>query len=94
MKRRKYGRNASRLIAERIAVTLVPPGSPRPRELAVRNFTKENIKRAAKEAYQWLDGALALLRSCKGNPYGGDEEALCGAILKRIGVTDAEMSTP
>jgi hypothetical protein len=32
-----------------------------------------------------------LVKSARGNPYGDDEEALCGAILKKLGVTDAEV---
>jgi hypothetical protein len=90
-RKRQYGRIASRLIAERIAYLLVPPGSTRPHEVAIRNFTKDNIKLATKQAYHWLDGALTLVKSARGNPYGDDEEALCGAILKKLGVTDAEV---
>ena len=44
----------------------------------------EKVNETAKIATKWVINAIELLKSCKDNPYGDDDETIAKAILDKM----------
>lgn len=76
------GPNVRKLIATRMATLMVPAGSTIGDALGA--IAKPgNIGVVAKQATDWANYAISLVKSCKDNPYGDYDEAIAGEILLR-----------
>jgi len=77
------GPNVKKLIARRMSVLMVPAGGG-PAD-AIRELTSaENIAKRAREATAWARQAIAAVKTAPDNPYGGDDEAIAGEILRQV----------
>jgi len=78
------GPAVKRLIAARMTVLAIPPGTPEPWNAgAVALATPGNISRLAREATAWVTGALLAIKSAPDNPFGDDDEAIATALLNK-----------
>lgn len=79
----KRGPNFMQLVFHKISRDAIPPGGG----LAdgIRLFTEPGrFQQVAKEAFAWVDKAIAVMKTAPDNPYGDDDEAIAAAILERI----------
>jgi hypothetical protein len=82
------GPNVKALIIRKMSLIMIPADTPKGQALAtgVRALTTTgNIGVVAREATEWVEKALALVKRSKHNPFGDDDEAIAGDILRRIG---------
>lgn len=82
---RKLGTNLKRLIAYKVSQDAVPAGGGVKDALAALT-TPGRMAELSRNALAWVDQAVAAVRSAPDNPYGDDEEAICGAILEQLGI--------
>lgn len=83
------GPNVRKLIAHKMSLLMVPAGGGL--ATALQALTKPgNLAAVAKEATAWVEAAIAVVKTAPDNPYGEDDEAIAGAILKGI----ADRSNP
>lgn len=74
-----------RLIAARMAVLMIPPGTPNPFATGIQALIDPSrLVAAGKEATEWVQHALALVKAAPDNPYGGDDEVIAAALLHRM----------
>lgn len=79
------GPNVKRLIAYRMAQLMIPDGTADPVVTGIRNIaTPGKLAACGREATQWVQDALSVLTSAPDNPWGEDEEAMAGALIRRI----------
>lgn len=45
---------------------------------------KDAIMETTRRATQWVKDVIALVKTAPDNPYGDDDEAIAGAILKKL----------
>ena len=83
------GPNVKKLITTRMAQLAIPKGGD---VLDGFNFlTSPNlIKDAARKATEWVDEAIAVVKTAPDNPFGSDEE-IAGAILARFETRDEKV---
>lgn len=74
------GPNVKKLIVHKMSLDMVPSGGGLPDALAA--FGK--IGDHARVATDWVSQAIAAVKAAPGNPYGDDDEAIAGEILRRI----------
>lgn len=77
------GPNVKKLIVRRMAQLMIPDGAGLPdalRELA----NPGNIGKRAREATAWVKDVINVVKTAPDNPYGNDDEAIAGEILKQI----------
>jgi hypothetical protein len=82
------GPNVKKLIIHKMTLLMIPADTPKGQalEAGVRALTTPgNVGVLTKEATAWVEMALALVKRSKHNPYGDDDEAIAGDILRRIG---------
>ncbi len=84
--KRVLGPNVKRLAIEFASYVIIPPGSgSNPMELALSALTDGAQLSAAMQAgLARVDQAVALVKAAPDNPYGDDEEAIAGEILRRL----------
>lgn len=81
----QQGPNVRRLIASKMSLIMIPPGTGSGLATAVRTMLKPGgIGDAAKEATEWVRQAIAAVKAAPDNPYGDDDEAIAGEILRRM----------
>lgn len=81
------GPNVKKLIIRKMSLLMVPASTPKGKgmEMAVNALRKPgNIGATAREATAWVEAALEAVRSAPDNPYGDDDEAIAGEILRQI----------
>lgn len=80
--KRPQGPNVRRLIAYKMSVLMVPPGSGK-RSLAagVEALVMGNLPAFARHATEWVKMAIAAVKAAPDNPYGDDDETIAGVIL-------------
>jgi hypothetical protein len=80
------GPNVKRLIAHKMSLLLIPPGSGKNAVgVAVANMTKPgNLSAVAREATAWVEAAIAAVKAAPGGAAYGDDEAIAGTILKAV----------
>ncbi len=89
----RQGPNVKRLIAHKMSLLMVPPGCGTGLKTAIEALTKPgNIVAVALEATAWVEQALTLVKTAPGNPFGDDDEAIAGEILK--GIEARQKGTP
>lgn len=71
------------VVAAKMARDAVPPGGG---VLDGVNFLLNGprVRRAAREAAEWVRQAIRIVKSANDNPYGDDDEAICRAILDEL----------
>jgi phosphosulfolactate phosphohydrolase-like enzyme len=47
-------------------------------------MNKERVIEGAQKATAWVQGAIAVIKTSPDNPFGDDDEAIAGEILKRL----------
>lgn len=79
------GPNVKKLIAARMALILIPNGSAEPFLVGVRALQdRDKIAAAWKEAAQWVEDAIAVVKTAPDNPYGDDSEEIAGVLVQKI----------
>lgn len=80
------GPNVKRLIAHKMSLLAIPIGSGKDSlglgVEALMNHGK--FASIAAEASDWVQKAIAVMKTAPDNPYGDDDEAIAGALLKGI----------
>jgi hypothetical protein len=77
------GPNVRRLVAHKMARDAVPPGGGLAD--AMRFLTTPGaVVAGAHEATEWVRLAIQTVKDAPGNPYGDDDEAIAGEILRQI----------
>lgn len=66
-----------------MALDAVPPGGGVKNVLAFLT-DKTAIIDGAKKATAWVEEAIAVVKTAKDNPWGNDDEAIAGEILRQI----------
>lgn len=82
----EIGPNVKRLISRKMAILAIPVGSGKDsfnRGLDVL-MNRGKFASVAAEASDWVRQAIATMKTAPDNPYGDDDEAIAGAILKGI----------
>lgn len=77
------GSNVKKLIIRRMSVVAVPSSGGLADALKFLS-SKESITAGAREATEWVETAIRAVKEAPGNPYGDDEEAIAGEILRQI----------
>ncbi|MFA5767618.1 MAG: hypothetical protein WC919_06875 [Candidatus Paceibacterota bacterium] len=77
------GPNVRKLICHRMSSIIVPPNGG-PKDVFEAITTPNKLTQIAKESAVWVEEALAAIKSAPDNPFGGDDEAIAGEILRRL----------
>ena len=72
-----------RLVAHKMAIMAVPPNGGIGDGIEFL-MDRDRISKTAKEAMDWVDEAIRVVKSAPDNPYGDDDNAICEAILLRV----------
>lgn len=82
----KIGPNVKRLIVRKMSLLAIPVGSGKDSfNLGVEVLTNRGkFASIAAEASDWVQKAIAVMKTAPDNPYGDDDEAIAGALLKGI----------
>ena len=76
------GPNVKKLIVHKMSLLMVPPAGGLAETVALM-AKPGGIGGAAKEATVWVEQAIAAAKAAPGNPYGDDDEAIAGEILRQ-----------
>lgn len=76
------GPNVRKLVATRTAQLMVPSGGNIGD--ALNAIISGKTVGLAKEATVWVQAAIAAVKQASDNPYGDDDEAIAGEILRKI----------
>jgi hypothetical protein len=77
------GPNVKKLICHKISLDAVPAGGGL--QSAIEFLSdKDRIISSARSATQWVETAIAAVKVAPGNPFGDDDEAIAGEILRGI----------
>lgn len=87
---RKIGPNMKKLIINKMAVDAVPPGGGI--QAAIASLNPDKMRENWRNAFLWAVNAIMEVRSAPDNPFGLDEEAIAGEILKQIDERKAEQA--
>lgn len=87
---KKQGPNVKKLIAHRMSTIMIPPGG------GFKDGVKalldiDGLKKVGKEASAWVEEAIALVKQAPDNPYGDDDEAIAGEILRQVELKNARL---
>lgn len=86
------GLNVKRLIAYRLATIAVPPNGNVFDGLSFLT-SKDKIVAGTKEATKWVEQAIATVKAAPNNPYGDNDEAIAGEILRQVDVKRGKIPT-
>ena len=76
------GPNVKKLIVHKMSLIMGPPGGGA--GAVVANLVRPgNLAAVAREATEWVESAIATVKSAPDNPYATDEE-IAGEILRQI----------
>jgi hypothetical protein len=84
-----FGPNMRRLAAHKMALDAVPRGGGLPDALRFLQ-DKDAMVDSAKASTKWVKDAIAAVKQTHDNPFGNDDEAIAGELLRRIGERNAE----
>lgn len=77
------GPNVKKLIVRKMSMLMVPKGAGL--QDVMQSLTSPgNIGEAAKQATEWVESAIAAVKTAPDNPYGREDEAIAGEILRRL----------
>jgi hypothetical protein len=77
------GPNVKKLLIHKMSCDLVPSGGGMAG--AIASLVKPgNLSVVAKKAMEWVSAAVAVVKTTPDNPYGDDDEAIAGEILRQI----------
>lgn len=79
----RTGPNVRRLIAHKVALDAVPKGGGMGDAIKFIS-TPGAIGDGLREAARWASAAIAAVKAAPGNPYGDDDEAIAGEILRQV----------
>jgi len=77
------GPNVKKLIIHRMAMVIVPSDGGVINVIEVFKDA-DRLTRTAREATAWVKEAIAAVKAARDNPYGDDDEAIAGEILRQI----------
>lgn len=80
------GPNVKKLIAHKMALDMIPVGTPPGEGLAtgIAAIAKPgNVAAVCRAATEWVAGAIAIVKMAPDNPFKDDEE-IAGEILRQI----------
>lgn len=77
------GPHVRKLICHRAAQLLIPPGG-RLADLGAGLVLPARISNAAREAAEWAQAVIRAVKATPDNPWGDDDEAIAGEILRRL----------
>jgi hypothetical protein len=77
------GHNVKKLICHKMALLMIPSGAGFLEGLQALT-TPGNVGKLAREATAWVEQAIAVVKSAPDNPYGNDDEAIAGEVLRQI----------
>jgi hypothetical protein len=81
----RQGTNVKKLIVHKMAVLMIPPGTANPLGVGVAALVRPgNLAAVAREATAWVEQILTAVKAAPDNPYGTDDEAIAGEILRQI----------
>lgn len=82
------GPNVKRLIAHKMSLLMIPPGTKKGQGLATGMaalMKPGNIQQVCKEATEWVEQAIDAVKACPDGGWWGDEnEAIAGELLRQI----------
>ncbi len=82
------GPNLRKFICHKMSLLLVPPGGGLASALTAM-ATPGRLLAASREATAWGEAAIAAVKSTPNNPYGDDDEAIAGEILRQVAAKKA-----
>lgn len=77
------GPNVRKLICHRMSSIIVPPNGG-PKDVFEAITTPNRLTQVARESTEWVEQVFAAVKSAPNNPFGDDDEAIAGEILRRI----------
>jgi hypothetical protein len=77
------GPNVRRLVAHKVSVDAVPKGGHIGHAMGFLS-SPEKILAGTRAAQEWVAAAIAVVKAAPNNPYGDDDEAIAGEILRQI----------
>jgi hypothetical protein len=83
----KQGPNVKKLISQRMATIIIPPGTPNGQglPLGVQALTNQNrLVEVARQATADIEQSIAAIKAAPDNPWGDDDEAIAGEILRQL----------
>lgn len=84
MDKPRPGTNVKRLIIERMSTVAVQGGDGSIGAVVAFLTSPVGLGPAAREATAWVATAIAAVKAAPDNPYGDDDEAIAGEILRQI----------
>jgi hypothetical protein len=79
------GPNIRKLIARKMSLLMVPPGTQAGLATAMTALTRPgNIVKVAREATEWVKAAIKAIQLSPGGEAFGDDEAIAGRILAEV----------
>ncbi len=83
----KQGPNVKKLIAHKMSLIMIPPGSKNGLATGIAALRKPgNIFAVCREATAWVEAALSAVKSAPGGMVYTDDEQIAGIILDGIAV--------
>ena len=78
----KQGPNVKRLIIHKMSTLMIPSGGGLSDGIRALS-SSESIGKYAREATEWVEEVLTVVKTAPDNPYGNDE-VIAGEILRQI----------
>lgn len=79
------GPNAKKLLSYRMAQLAIPDGTPHPIAAGARAILDPGrFAQLSREAADWVQAAIAVVKTAPDNPYGEDDEAIAGELVRRL----------
>lgn len=79
----RHGPNVQKLITYRTSQQAIPAGGGLPDAVKFLS-SASTIADGVRAATEWVEAAIALVKTSPDNPYGDDDEAIAGEILRQI----------
>lgn len=77
------GPNVKKLIAHKMSIDAIPNGGGLGDGLKFL-MDKQRIIAGAKAATEWVNQAISVVKTAPDNPWGDDDEAIAGEILRQV----------
>ncbi len=81
---RELGPHVKKLIAARMSILMIPPGSPNPLATGLEALQSPQLKDYARNAKDWVLQAVDVVKTSPDNPFGDDDEAIAQHLLAMI----------
>lgn len=76
------GPNVKKLIIRKMSLDAIPPGGGF--QDGIEFLASNRLAESGRNAAEWVQQALAVFKTAPDNPYGDDDEAIAGELLRRI----------